>query len=702
MILVGQVNIEKAPAGAWTGKLATGETGGADAKIDQQVVPKASDGAKLQPSIEEKLKWGEPVNGLRAAIIFRTSSDKPKAGDLPDLYLAVQNVSKAPIRLSDANVPPDVRLRNLLHKKDGRILYILGARVPALGDVMLQPREVTFLPMFDADTKFKGTGDPTVDGHTVGQNIAEGVLKNTNETLVAEIEIEKAPAGAWTGKLVTGDSSGAAAAGQPTPKGKEAQSLFKVWQNGARLDGKIPGGTIATLTRTIARFIKLNPTHAGVPKLAELLKRIDVAHDWTQADAITLLDDVSAIYASLPSWVHDEPRFSLGGAIQTGQPLPMEMENARWGEPQPNGLRVAWFLEPNAGQHRLGMPLKSRILFHNAGKNSVVFRTLTFNQSGEHKAIDAKGANINITSTYWLTLARVVACRLAPGEFTEMTAPGIGVGTHKEDEDWRGTRVGSWIDAKEGDVVTFTPAPVVLNGRHDGGRTDSDQDWWLDFIKDRLSLDAPLPADAGERKHLLDRAVRDLFGSKPTPEETAAFVADRTADAFDLLALRLVQRAGTSSFTGNLQSGPTKFRVLPVDPEAAKRPRSANNPGHYTLGGTIGLVVSRRPDGERIVNEASIEFYSQDQTKPTKPHAIKLPDGYNTWAAAWVRGGTVLWVQQQGNLRSYDFTNPAEVKETTIQEPANLDRVPKPILEALRGVLDVTRVPKPAPAATKE
>ena len=55
---------------------------------------------------------------------------------------------------------------------------------------------------------------------------------------------------------------------------------------------------------------------------------------------------MTAIYATLPSWVEDEPRFSLGGAIQTGQPLPAELKNAPWGEAQPDGLRVAWLLEP--------------------------------------------------------------------------------------------------------------------------------------------------------------------------------------------------------------------------------------------------------------------------------------------------------------------------------------------------------------------
>jgi hypothetical protein len=49
------------------------------------------------------------------------------------------------------------------------------------------------------------------------------------------------------------------------------------------------------------------------------------------------------------------------------------------------------------------------------------------------------------------------------------------------------------------------------------------------------------------------------------------------------------------------------------------------------------------------------------------------------------------------------------VKETTLQEPAIFDKVPKPILDALRAALDVPgapiqtqEAPKEAPAAPKK
>ena len=48
----------------------------------------------------------------------------------------------------------------------------------------------------------------------------------------------------------------------------------------------------------------------------------------------------------------------------------------------------------------------------------------------------------------------------------------------------------------------------------------------------------------------------------------------------------------------------------------------------------------------------------------------------------------MLWVAQKGLVRKYEFANPAQETETTLEEPANLDKVPKPILDALRAALD--------------
>ncbi len=485
------------------------------------------------------------------------------------------------------------------------------------------------------------------------------------------------------------DAGEAAAAGKPQPKDKNSQALFRKWQAGARIDGRIPGGALGSLATATSNFVKFNPTDERSPKLAEQLKPIDISHDWTQADAVTLLDDVSAVYPNLPSWALEQSRFETAETIRTGHPLPDDLAAAPWGETQPNGLRVAWLLDPPANQHRLNTPLRSRILFHNAGAATVVFRVLTWNQSAGHKAHDANGAELRIYSTSWTTIPQVVACRLAPGEFTEVVGAGIGVGPNRHWEDWRGTRVGSWIHTKEGDDVTFTPSMVSVAGKFMNKDARGDSGWWLEFITNRLNRDMPLPSAAAERKRLLDRAVRDIFGTAPTPEETAAFVAVRTPDAMGTLTNHLARRTGFTPFTGKLQSGKTRFRVLAVDPDAANKPRVATGPGRYIIGDHVRLVIVGKSDGKRRISEANIRFFpSKPKTEPPgKPHEIKLPYGLRTWAIAWERGSTVLWVAEKGVLRSHDFADPAQVIVTRL-EADEVTNVAKPLLKALRPAFE--------------
>jgi beta-lactamase regulating signal transducer with metallopeptidase domain len=666
----------------FAGELAGGETKfRVTAAAPKKAEPKP--GAQLKPATEQKLKWGAPVNGLRMASAWPPSLGEPGMGDAAEFYLVVQNVSQAAVRLTASDTAPNPR-RQTMWDNDRPLMATLDA-TPAPGDWLLQPREVAFLRLFQ-------TGEKSNDGRTHSAAVEQAVRVYPQYSVTAEMSIEKAPAGAWTGKLATGHTR--CSMDVIPPKNKYAQSLYKTWTTAARTDGKIPGGVIGQLADSVKTFTKSNPMWETTPQLVKMLPRFDASRDWNGQDAVALLDELAALQDTPIMMAVDEEGQRT---IRTGTPLPKELANAPWGEALPNGLRLAWLLEPRAAEHRLNSALRSRILIHNSGKKDVVFRARTWHQGG-HKATDANGAEIKVESTEWLTRGLLVPFRLAPGEFVELSATGIGVGANQNEEDWQNTRVGSWIEANAGDDVTITTNPVPLCDGNENPALNGEPRWWLDHITARLSRHLPFPADRDGRERLLERVAMELFG---TSASDPAFVADNTPAALDSLAKRYFHRPGLHAWAGPLTSGPTKFRVLPADPDAAKKPRVANNPGRYTLGENIRLIVSRRPADDRIVNEARIQFFSVDPAKPApgEPHEIKLPDGYDTWAAAWVRGTTVLWVLQKGSVRSYDFTNSAQVKETTLEEPANLDKVPKPILDALRAALDV---PKPAPVAPKQ
>ena len=529
--------------------------------VQQKQWPKQNPLATIQPGTEENLKWGDPVNGLRAAVVIRTSSDKPKAGEMPDLYVAVQNVSKAPIRLNDTLAEQQPRMLYL--KSDGKIQAGIGAKNPRLGDRMLQPGEVTFVLMYDSE--------PLADGRTTGSIIAEGVLKDTHQSVVADMLIERAPAGAWTGKLVTGETSGSVASGEPQPKDAIAQTLYKVWQHGARMNGNIPGGFLGQLGQKVNEFIRVNAADVSgahyATKMEPLAPRIIATRDWTLAEAVALLDDIAAVSPAPLQMAMDE---SDSLTIKPGTSLPKELVNAPWGEALPNGLRMAWLMEPRAAEYRLGTSLKSRLLFHNTGKEVVVFQTRTWRQ-GQHTARDAKGAELKVESIDWLTRGKLAPFRLWPGEFIEVSATGFGIGADKDLKDyWHQARIGSWIEPNPGDDLTITTAPILLGDWNEAPARNVESSWWLDLITARLKHELPMPAEDDERAHLVYRAGREIFGTPLSAAEIKAFVSDRDPSALDSLANRFSHRAGTTPCSGSLQSGPTRFRVLPVQPDAAK------------------------------------------------------------------------------------------------------------------------------------
>ena len=607
--------------------------------------------------------------------------------------MVIQNVSDKPIRFCDTSIQEtdvpaaDTEGRNLYLSDNGEILLGIQRAVSMRVDLVLQPRDILSIDMLDAEKANE-------QRHKSGDMIAEGIMKLPSRTLFAVLNIVHAPDGAWTGQLTTPSTRGAFAVDGPMPKSKEGQELFRYCVDHARLNHAIPGGLIRRLHDKVQEFIRLNDgDQFGDPyakKMQPLVARFEKTGDWNQADVVALFDDIAVVTTIPLDTTLEQIRERT---LQRGQRLPVLFEKANWGELLPGGLRMAWVLEPGAEKYHLGSSLRSRVLIHNSGKEPVAFVTRSFHQP-QHKATKADGTAVQIESTYWTTIGRPEPYRLHPGEYCEVYAPGIGIGpSNNDDEDWANIRPGSWILANEDDEIEFQPGDVMLSGDHN---EQVNPNWWFEFIQERLNRDAPLPADPKEREVILFRVVGDLFGNSPSPEEAAAFYPDMSPKALDNLAQLLSERSWLTSVAGPMQGGKTKFRVLPEDPDAATRIRVAMNPGRYNLGENIRFVVTRRAIGERIVNGASITWYPDGQD--SKSYSVPLPDGYDTWGAAWSPGSTVLWVKQESGIRSYDFSDPAEVKEATV-EP---DKVPAPIRDAFPAVLatpEAPAAPKPPAAA---
>lgn len=294
--------------------------------------------------------------------------------------------------------------------------------------------------------------------------------------------------------------------------------------------------------------------------------------------------------------------------------------------------------------------------------------------------------------------------RLAPDADCETYAPGIGIGGKTSDEDWANVRPGAWIETKVGDEVRLSPGAVELRmlPTHVGTRhMNSFQgpkdaaDLWSRFVTERMAREAPLPTGAADREQLMRRLVRDLFDKEPSETEIAAYVADKSPGALhpalglDLLKTRVLHGRKISHFSGTLPPGEITFKVLAADLEAAKRARVATGPGYYILGDKQRLQGERSGKGSRWKNKATISFFSKP--KP-QPYTIALPDGRETCAIAWDRDAGALWITQVGLVRSYDFSNSDQVRETRY-ETGGIANVPERFREALKGALNISRKP---------
>ena len=446
------------------------------------------------------------------------------------------------------------------------------------------------------------------------------------------------------------------------PKHESAQSLFRKWQANSRTDGKIPGALIGQLARTTDDAVKQTNDANVSAKLAALRPRLDASRDWTQADVVALLDDLTAIATAPVSWTDTAMEFSSMRVVRQGEPLPAQLESAAWGAPAANGLRAAWLLEPAPEVvwtkhiqflYRLGTVLKARVLFHNTGKEPVVFETETWHQDDHHSARDAKGAEIPVKATWFTGITPTSKFRLAPGEYCEVSGHGIAIGAGEYPDEHSTGAVGAIIEAKEGETVTLSHSVDAGTG----GWTQPN-DHWLATIAGRVANEAPMPASAADREQLIRRVTLDIFGVAPTAEEIAAFTADNTPDALAKLTARLQTQPRIEPFTGKLPTGETKFRVLAADPNAAKAPRTATAPGRYVLSDVVHLQITqtnvnpyRAGSVPFLQNKATIIFLASDpsdprpyEIAPPKPCEIELPAGEGAYAFAWVRDSGELWL----------------------------------------------------------
>lgn len=122
-------------------------------------------------------------------------------------------------------------------------------------------------------------------------------------------------------------------------------------------------------------------------------------------------------------------------------------------------------LEPTADTYpRYGSVLKARVLFHNAGRESVTFRTETWHQADTHTAKDADGKEIKVTGTFYTGITPLAIYRLEPGGYCEVQGHGLAIGVGEYTDEFSAGSTGAIIEAAVGAEVSLSHTVDAAQG----------------------------------------------------------------------------------------------------------------------------------------------------------------------------------------------------------------------------------------------
>ena len=161
----------------------------------------------------------------------------------------------------------------------------------------------------------------------------------------------------------------------------------------------------------------------------------------------------------------------------------------------------------------------------------------------------------------------------------------------------------------------------------------------------------PLPTDADERTRLLDRAGASSSAPRRPPEEMAAFSADLSAERTRFTGDSASRRTASRPSPARSNPAATTFRVLPADPDAAKKPRIAVIRAATRSAKTSGSSSPRRPvAGARERSQHPVLLPGPDQAPARRAARNQASRRLQHVGRRMGTRVNVLWVLQRRNV----------------------------------------------------
>lgn len=464
------------------------------------------------------LYWGEPDNGLRAAMSFSQFLPWYGHGQKLDTLLHIQNVSDKPITLAS-----EMRLSvaSLAVKDaDGNPVKLTptmtrGGFSPMVRTA-LQPQQTIVLDAGSfgiAKTQEQADAIEDEDHGTMVIPTGEYRLQLTFESWrTPRMEDGKgkrvAPLdGDYVGNLTTGrkylflkdqpfDMSKEEVENASTPR-QQAEIYVDRIKHRRNANGIYPASVFDTLRK------RLQDPKSDEPGLEAWQAAIDAKETWTQEELLAHVLELSEYGFWIVNYAYQD---ELGGvhpneAKPGRMPAAGELEGLPFGQAAENGLRVAWVFD-SEDSARLGETVGGRMVFHNSGKEPVTFSVEPWGWT-DWEARNQHGDKVkahHIPIVYWISTT--VRYRLEPGQIAETIGEPLGFGELSEVDHTLAT---TWIPARPGDVLS-------VSGRVRLGQARS---------REGISVEGDFkePLQIKERMFEITGVVRARAGDKPPTED---------------------------------------------------------------------------------------------------------------------------------------------------------------------------------------
>ena len=416
------------------------------------------------------LSWGEPDNGLRAAMSFSPFLPWYGHGQKLDTLLHIQNVSDKPITLASEM---SLSVASLTVKdaagnpiKLGPTLLYEG--VPTMIRTTLEPQQTIVLGAGSFGIA-KTQEQADVFGHvthgTMVVPTGEYRLQLTFESWrTPRMEDGKgrrlAPLdGDYVGNLTTGkkylflkdqpfDMSKEKVENASTPR-QWAEIYVNQIQLRRNSDGTYPASVFDTLRKCLQKHAKSEEPGAEAWETA-----IDAKGTWTHEELLAhVLELAEWSFHIINIAYHDERNRQPMNTLTPGRmPAANELEGLPFGEAAEDGLRVAWVFD-SEGSAQLGETVGGRMEFHNSGDGPVTFSVEPWGWT-DWEARNQRGDKVkcrHIPLAFWI--GTYVRYRLEPGQIAETIGEPLGFGELSEVDHTLAT---TWIPARPGDFLSVT------------------------------------------------------------------------------------------------------------------------------------------------------------------------------------------------------------------------------------------------------